>query len=335
MTTPYPSFGRHRPGGLKLLYEDRDLLVVDKPSGLLTMGTERDKTRTAYCLATDYVRKGNPKSRNRVFIVHRLYRDTSGVLLFAKTEAAKEILQGQWEVTEKKYLAIVHGHLARKEGTISTYLAENSAHNVYSTTDPQKGKLSHTAYRVLKEAKEFSLVEIDLLTGRKNQIRVHFAGIGHPVVGDRKYGREKTSHPRLALHARSISFPHPLRRPADGFRGGGPGTFCPIAGKDGGGRSGSDAVGDPVRMGENACPAGERGIRMKIQKVTEDTRAKVYALLRRAFPGSTSKPSWFENSTKTANPCTNGFAFTPTRPSPTSPFPMPTTAKRFAGCTWR
>lgn len=210
MRTGTTSPGRHQPRGMKLLYEDKDILVVDKPSGLLTMGTERDKTRTAYCLVTDYVRKGNPKSRNRVFIVHRLDRDTSGILLFAKNEQAKTILQEQWDTTEKKYLAIVHGQLARKEGTISTYLAENSAHNVYSTTDPQKGKLSHTAYKVLKESKEFSLLEIDLLTGRKNQIRVHFAEIGHPVVGDRKYGEGKKTHPRLALHAKSISFKHPI-----------------------------------------------------------------------------------------------------------------------------
>jgi RluA family pseudouridine synthase len=193
---------------MKLLYEDRDILVVDKPSGLLTMGTERDKTRTAYYLATDYVRKGNPRSRNRVFIVHRLDRDTSGILLFAKDEKSKMSLQGQWDATQKKYLAVVHGRLSSKEGTISSYLAENSAHNVYSTKDPAKGKLSHTAYRVLKETKEFTLVEIDLLTGRKNQIRVHFAELGHPVAGDRKYGKGCTI-PRLALHARSIAFNHP------------------------------------------------------------------------------------------------------------------------------
>jgi RluA family pseudouridine synthase len=210
MGTEKTSTGRHLHGGMKLLYEDRDLLVVDKPSGLLTMGTERDKTRTAYCLATDYVRKGNPKARQRLFIVHRLDRDTSGVLLLAKTEAAKTVLQGQWDATEKRYLAIVQGHLPQKKGTISTYLTENSAHNVYSTPDPQKGKLSHTAYQVLQESREFSLVEIDLLTGRKNQIRVHFAEIGHPVVGDSKYGGGKASSPRLALHARSITFGHPF-----------------------------------------------------------------------------------------------------------------------------
>jgi tRNA pseudouridine32 synthase / 23S rRNA pseudouridine746 synthase len=210
MATDKTSPGRHLPGGMKLLYEDRDILVVNKPSGLLTMGTERDKSRTAYCLLTDYVRKGNPKAHQRLFIVHRLDRDTSGVLLFAKTEAAKNILQGQWDATEKQYLAIVAGRLARKAGTISTYLAENSAHNVYSTSDPQQGKLAHTAYKVLQEAKDFSLVAIDLLTGRKNQIRVHFADLGHPVLGDRKYGGGKTSYPHLALHAKAISFGHPF-----------------------------------------------------------------------------------------------------------------------------
>jgi RluA family pseudouridine synthase len=199
---------RHQPRGLKLLYEDKDILVIDKPSGLLTVGTDREKTRTAYSQLSDYVRKGNPKSKNRIFIVHRLDRDTSGVLLFAKNETAKVVLQGGWDATEKKYLAVVHGRLSRKEGTISTYLTENSAHNVYSTTDPGKGKLSHTAYRVVKENKEFTLVAIDLLTGRKNQIRVHFAEIGHPVAGDRKYGNG-SALPRLALHARSIAFGHP------------------------------------------------------------------------------------------------------------------------------
>jgi RluA family pseudouridine synthase len=224
--------GRHRPGGMKLLYEDRDILVVDKPSGLLTMGTERDKTRTAYCLATDYVRKGNPKARQRLFIVHRLDRDTSGLLLFAKSETVKTTLQGQWDATRKQYLAIVHGHLVQKEGTISTYLAENSAHNVYSTPDPQMGKLSHTAYKVLKEMQNCSLLEIDLLTGRKNQIRVHFAEIGHPLFGDRKYGGED-GQPRLALHAKAISFPHPFDGRPMAFEAEAPEHFTRLLGKPG------------------------------------------------------------------------------------------------------
>jgi tRNA pseudouridine32 synthase/23S rRNA pseudouridine746 synthase/23S rRNA pseudouridine1911/1915/1917 synthase len=196
--------------GLAILHEDREILVVNKPAGLLTIGTEKDKSHTAYFVLTDYVRKGCARSRGRVFIVHRLDRETSGVLVFAKSEEAKRRLQGAWSETQKKYLAVVHGRCRKTEETITTYLAENKAHVVFSTSDPAKGKLSHTAYRVLKQTKDFALLEVDLLTGRKNQIRVHLAGIGHPIVGDRKYGGAQECHAGLALHARSISFRHPF-----------------------------------------------------------------------------------------------------------------------------
>jgi tRNA pseudouridine32 synthase/23S rRNA pseudouridine746 synthase/23S rRNA pseudouridine1911/1915/1917 synthase len=198
------------PKDINILYEDSDILVVVKPFGLLTMGTERDKSRTLYALLTAYVRKGYSKSPNRIFIVHRLDRDTSGILIFAKSMEAKLRLQGQWEETEKKYTAVVHGRCIQRERTITTYLAENRARVVYSTPDASKGKLSHTAYKVLKDTKEFSLLEVNLLTGRKHQIRVHLAGIGHPVVGDDKYGKGKERYKRLALHAKSISFLHPF-----------------------------------------------------------------------------------------------------------------------------
>ncbi len=206
-----PSIPKNRPlaKGLLILYEDRDILVVDKPPGLLTVGTDREKSRTAYFILTNYVRKGRPRSRDRIFIVHRLDRDASGILIFAKSEAAKLRLQGQWNETQKKYLAVVHGKCKITSQTISTYLAENKAQVVYSTSDTAKGKLSHTAYKVLRQTKDFALLEVDLLTGRKNQIRVHLAGIGHPIVGDKKYGKGGASHARLALHARSISFKHP------------------------------------------------------------------------------------------------------------------------------
>jgi RluA family pseudouridine synthase len=200
------------PKGLVILYEDADILVVDKPPGLLTIATDKEKSRTAYFILTDYVRKGYAKSRKRIFIVHRLDRDTSGVLVFAKSEQAKFSLQGQWDSTKKKYLALVHGTCEKASDTISTYLVENAAHGVYSTSDTAKGKLSHTAYTVLKATEDFTLLEVDLLTGRKHQIRVHLAGIGHPVVGDRKYGKKNKAHKRLALHARSISFIHPISR---------------------------------------------------------------------------------------------------------------------------
>ncbi len=202
--------GKYLSQGLSVLHEDRDIIVVDKPAGLLTIGTDREKSRTAYFILTDYVRKGVAKSRNRIFIVHRLDRETSGILIFAKNEQAKFRLQDQWQDTKKQYLAVVHGHCEKRADTITSYLAENQARAVYNTTDPRKGKLSHTAYKVLKETKDFSLLEVELLTGRKHQIRVHLAGIGHPVVGDERYGKEHKRQQRLALHARSISFKHPF-----------------------------------------------------------------------------------------------------------------------------
>lgn len=209
MTKKKRSTGKLLPKNLKILYEDKDLLVVDKPAGLLSVATKTNKTRTAYYFLTDYVRKGCPKSRNRLFTVHRLDQWTSGVLVFAKSEEIKLRLQAQWKETEKKYLAVVHGRLNQKRGIITSYLAENKAYVVYSTTDPAKGKLSRTAYKVLKETGRFSLLEITLLTGRKNQVRVHLADYGHPVVGDRKYGKTGDRFRRLALHSKSISFKHP------------------------------------------------------------------------------------------------------------------------------
>jgi tRNA pseudouridine32 synthase/23S rRNA pseudouridine746 synthase/23S rRNA pseudouridine1911/1915/1917 synthase len=210
MRNRYRSGAKRLPGGLSILYEDADILVVDKPAGLLTIATDKEKSRTAYFILTDYVRKGYSKSRNRIFIVHRLDRETSGILVFAKTADAKLSLQSQWKTTEKKYLAVVHGRCERESATITTYLAENQAHFVYSTSDSKIGKLSQTAYKVLKEAKGLSLLEVRLLTGRKHQIRVHLADIGHAVVGDQKYGKEERGHQRLALHAFSLSFNHPV-----------------------------------------------------------------------------------------------------------------------------
>lgn len=200
---------RHQPKGLSILYEDRDILVVDKAGGLLTVSTEKVRNNTAYYLLNEYVRKGNRKSRRRVFIVHRLDRDTSGVLVFAKSEDAKRYLQGEWQRFRKKYYALVHGTLPEREGVITSYLAENRARRMYSVTDPRKGKLARTAYRILKESAKYSLLEIDLLTGRKNQIRVHLADKGCPVAGDKKYGAGDKGAKRLILHAASITISHP------------------------------------------------------------------------------------------------------------------------------
>ncbi|MGA2258505.1 MAG: RluA family pseudouridine synthase [Thermoguttaceae bacterium] len=216
--------------GLVILHEDRDILVVNKPAGLLTIATESGKSHTAYFILTNYVRKGCPRSRNRVFIVHRQDRDTSGVLVFAKSEEAKLRLQARWRETEKKYLAVVYGRCQKSADTITTHLTENKAHVVYSTSDPAEGKLSHTAYKVIKQTKAFALLEVDLLTGRKNQIRVHLAGIGHPIVGDKKYGREKQLYSGLALHARSIAFNHPFSGHRLTFTAEAPGHFHKLIG---------------------------------------------------------------------------------------------------------
>lgn len=182
---------------------------MEKPPGLLTVGTDRVRSRTLYYKLTDYVRRGNAKSRERVFIVHRLDQEASGVLVVARSHQAKLFLQGRWHESEKRYLAVVHGKLRPKSGTITTHLAENKAHRVYSTGDATKGKLSHTRYAVLQERKWCSLLEVYLLTGRKHQIRVHLSERGNPIVGDHKYGNPDRRHKRLALHAQSLSFDHP------------------------------------------------------------------------------------------------------------------------------
>ena len=203
---------KHKPKGLTILHEDQDIIVVDKINGLLTMGTEREKEKTAYFLLTDYVRKGNPRSRNRVFIVHRLDRDTSGVLVFAKSEQAKQFLQNNWKDFSKTYFAVVHGQMKEKEGIITSYLVENRAFRMYSVNNPEKGKFSKTGYRVLKENANFSLLEIDLFTGTKNQIRIHLAENGNPVAGDKIYGNAEKGIKRLALHSASLTLLHPYSK---------------------------------------------------------------------------------------------------------------------------
>lgn len=216
---------RFQPRGLTILFEDRDILVVDKTSGLLTVSTDRINENTAYYLLTNYVRKGNPKSRHRLFIVHRLDRDTSGVIVFAKTSDAKRYLQDEWHRFRKTYYAVVHGTPPEKEGVITSYLIENRAHKVYSVGDSAKGKLSKTGYRVLRESQKYSLLEIDLLTGRKNQIRVHLSDGGFPVVGDAKYGKKRKDTRRLMLHAASLALMHPHSREEMTFTAKIPGYF--------------------------------------------------------------------------------------------------------------
>ena len=200
---------RYHPKGLTILYEDYDILVIDKSSGLLTMGNEKASVNTAHYLLNEYVKKGNSKSKKRIYIVHRLDRDTSGVLIFAKSEQVKRYLQDNWREFSKTYHAVITGSLAQKEDILSSYLVENSIHKVYSTNNPDEGKLAKTSYKVIKENANHSMVEIDLLTGRKNQIRVHLADKGTPVAGDYVYGTKEKGVRRLMLHASWLSIIHP------------------------------------------------------------------------------------------------------------------------------
>jgi len=216
---------KFHPKGLLIVYEDWDILVVDKSCGLLSVGSETVRENTAHYLLNEYVRKGNSKSKNRVYIVHRLDRDTSGLLVFAKSEKAKRFLQDEWAHFKKKYHAVVRGTMTEKEGEIVSYLAENSIHRMYSVSDPAMGKYAKTLYRVLKESTGYSLLEIDLLTGRKNQIRVHLADQGCPVAGDKKYGVEDKGVKRLCLHAASLTLVHPFSKERMTFEARVPGYF--------------------------------------------------------------------------------------------------------------
>ena len=200
---------RHPLKGLRILHEDRDLLVVCKEPGLLTTSYDGDRNATAERLLTSYLRKGSNRSWIRAYTIHRLDRETSGLLIFAKNAAVQQQLKGNWKAVEKHYTAVVHGYLAEKSGSFAGYLAENADQFVHSTSDAAKGKWSETLYRVVKETPRFSLLDITLLTGRKNQIRVHLAEAGHPVAGDAKYGKKGDRIARMALHARTLSFPHP------------------------------------------------------------------------------------------------------------------------------
>ena len=200
---------RYQPRGLSIVYEDYDILVVDKATGLLTVGTDTVRENTAYFHLTSYVKKGNQKSKNRIFIVHRLDKDTSGLLVFAKTEQAKHYLQKEWHGFEKKYYAVVHGILPEKEGVITSYLTENKAHRMYSVKEASQGVLAKTGFKVLKESKKFSLLGVTLFTGKKNQIRVHFSEKGFPIAGDPKYGIKDRSIKRLTLHSGFMTIVHP------------------------------------------------------------------------------------------------------------------------------
>ncbi len=209
-----------------LVYEDEDVIVIDKPAGLLTMGTDKEKEETAYFKLTEYLRVKSGKERARIFIVHRLDRDTSGLVIFAKNAEAKYSLQENWDRAVKKYYAVTERVPAKKRGKIESFLVENEFRQVYSVQKRSfDAKHAVTHYSLLKENGRYALLDIALETGRKNQIRVHLSDIGCPVAGDAKYGAVTDPLQRLALHAYFLSVPHPSTGEIKTFRSEAPYNF--------------------------------------------------------------------------------------------------------------
>lgn len=183
---------------LDIIYEDKELLVVNKPSKLLTI-SDGKTINTLYSMARDYVKKQHKS--NKIFIVHRLDKDTSGVVVFAKNESIKKYLQDNWnDITYREYIAILEGKLETKKGTIKEYLMEDKTHRVYASKN-KKGELAITNYEVINYGRNNTIVKVNIVTGKKHQIRVGFSNMGHPIVGDKKYGAKTNNLIRMALHA--------------------------------------------------------------------------------------------------------------------------------------
>jgi 23S rRNA pseudouridine1911/1915/1917 synthase len=194
---------------IRVVFEDDTVIVVDKPAGLLTMGTETERSKTVYATLRAYANAKKPAEK--IFIVHRLDREASGLLVFAKTSAAKENLQDQFKSHSagRVYTAVADGRVLPEQFTIRSLLTENAAFRVYSTKNTVSGKLAVTHVRVLQRKAKTSLLEVRLETGRKHQIRVHLAERGHPIAGDKVYGGRSGNLGRLGLHGTVLEFEHP------------------------------------------------------------------------------------------------------------------------------
>ena len=194
---------------LPIIYEDDDLIVVNKPCGLLTEATLNEKEKTAFFLMKEYLKKKNQK----IYLVHRLDQYTSGILMFVKDKKLYDALTNSWNevVNERGYVAIVEGVPKSKRGTIKNYLAESKSQEVY-ISNKNEGKLAITHYREIMSNRRYSMLEVNLETGRKNQIRVHLSSLHHPIAGDKKYGSTSNPIKRLALHHHRFAFVHPLNK---------------------------------------------------------------------------------------------------------------------------
>ena len=200
---------QQQPHGLNIVYEDQELIVINKPAGLLTIATDKEKRKTAYAVLSNYVKQEDPE--NKIFVIHRLDRETSGLLMFAKNETIKTQIQENWGTTieQRTYIGVVEGEVEQQEGTILSWLKESKAFIVYSSQNPQHGQKAVTHYKKIKGNNSFSLLQINLETGRKHQIRVHMQDIQHPIIGDSKYGSTQSPIRRMGLHAQVLAFTHP------------------------------------------------------------------------------------------------------------------------------
>lgn len=214
-----------RKDDMQIIFEDDEFIAINKPTGLLSIASDKERCRTAYRMLTDYVQSKD--RHNRIYVVHRLDEDTSGVLVVAKNERIRDALQKDWSniVKSRAYYAIVEGHLREKSGVLRDYLKENKNNMMYITDDKKHGKLCITEYKVMAEIPDYSLLNIHLQTGRKNQIRVQLGHIGHFVIGDDKYGEPSNPLNRLGLHAYELVFVHPINKKTYEFRAKMPAAF--------------------------------------------------------------------------------------------------------------
>lgn len=193
---------------LKIIYEDKYLIIVNKSAGEFTISRDNHYDNNLYDEVKTYVKKQNPK--NKIFIVHRLDKDTSGLVLFAKNEKVKYDLQRNWQNVERKYYAVVSGKLNEKNGTLKDFLYETKGLDVVVTNIKKIGKLAITNFNVIENNNKYSLLDINIETGRRNQIRVQLANIGHSIIGDKKYGKVK--YKRMMLEAYYLKFVHPVTK---------------------------------------------------------------------------------------------------------------------------
>jgi 23S rRNA pseudouridine1911/1915/1917 synthase len=214
--------------GIKIVFEDKFLIIIEKEAGILSISTAKQKENTAYSILSEYVKKQD--SKNRIFVVHRLDRETSGLMMYAKSEGIQKALQLNWNenILERTYLAVVEGKLPKTEDTIASYLVESKALIVYSTQNISLGQHAITHYEVLKTTNRNSLVKLNLETGRKNQIRVHMQDLGNPIIGDEKYGATTNPIKRLGLHAWVLAFKHPFSDQDMHFESEIPNTFLKL-----------------------------------------------------------------------------------------------------------